>query len=108
MGEKRISMISGAALLVLTAAASATPLNVTSSKAVVLPQTQIELTAYRHKHNYSHCGWSWHKGRLYYAGRLYEGPPIEGTGMEFMRMAAAAVPAEGVNKSLRSRQWENC
>ena len=80
MNARTIFVASGAAILTLTAPLAASPLNVASSKtAALLQATQIEPAAYnRHRRNWSHCGWSWHKGRLYYAGKLYEGPPYRG------------------------------
>jgi benzoylformate decarboxylase len=62
-----------------TAPVAAGPLNVARSETMALRQTQNELATYhRYRRNWSHCGWSWHRGRLYYAGKLYEGPPYRG------------------------------
>jgi hypothetical protein len=64
MDTKRISMVSGAALLALTAAASAGPTSVTSSQ-VITPQIPIEqVHYYRHHyrhHHYRHYGWYRHR-----------------------------------------------
>ena len=79
MNAKTIFIASGAAIVVLTAPAAAAPLSAARSQIVALSQTQIGPVAHhRYRRNWSHCGWSWHKGRLYYAGKLYEGPPYRG------------------------------
>jgi hypothetical protein len=63
MDMKRISMVSGAALLALTATASAGPMSIASSQ-VITPQIQIEPARYYYRHHYWHYGWhrGWHYG----------------------------------------------
>jgi hypothetical protein len=63
MDTKRISMVSGTALLALTATASAGPMRMASSKLIAPPQTQTEPVAYRYRHHYRHYGW--YHGRRY-------------------------------------------
>jgi hypothetical protein len=67
MDTKRISMVSGTALLALTATASAGPMSVSSSKLIAPPQTQTEPVAYRYRHHYRHYGGYHHRYyRRYY------------------------------------------
>jgi hypothetical protein len=63
MDMKRISMVSGAALLALTGAASAGPMTIANSK-VITPPIQIEQAHYYYRHHYRHYGWyrGWHYG----------------------------------------------
>ncbi len=61
MNTKRISMISGTALLALTATASAGPMSVTSSNIIAPPQTQTEPVYYRYRHHYRHYGGYHHR-----------------------------------------------
>jgi hypothetical protein len=63
MDSKRISMVSGTALLALTATASAGPMSIASSNVIAPPQTQTEPVAYRH--HYRHYGWYHHRYRHY-------------------------------------------
>jgi hypothetical protein len=60
MDTKRISMVSGAALLALTATASAGPMSVTSSQ-VITPPIPIEQVHYYYRHHYRHYGWYRHR-----------------------------------------------
>jgi hypothetical protein len=69
MDTKRIAMVSGAALLALTATASAGPMSVASSKLITPPQTQTEPVAYRYRHHYRHYGY--HHGYRHYGWRYY-------------------------------------
>ena len=64
MDMKRISMVSGTALLVLTATASAGPMSVASTQ-VVTPPTPIEQVHYYYRHHYRHYGWYHHRYRHY-------------------------------------------
>ena len=64
MDTKRISMVSGTALLALTATASAGPMSVASSQ-VVTPPIPIEQARYYHRHHYRHYGWYHHRYRHY-------------------------------------------
>src|SRR6202023_2944538 len=64
MDTKRISMVSGTALLALTATASAGPTSVASSQ-VVTPPIPIEQARYYHRHHYRHYGWYHHRYRHY-------------------------------------------
>ena len=66
MDTKRISMVSGAALLALTATASAGPMSVASSELIAPPQTQTESVAYRYRHHYRHYGWHHRYYHRYY------------------------------------------
>ena len=66
MDTKRISMVSGAALLALTATASAGPMRVASSELIAPPQTQTEPVAYRYRHHYRHYGWHHRYYHRYY------------------------------------------
>jgi hypothetical protein len=59
MDIKKISIVSGTALLALTATASAGPMSVTSSQ-FITPPTQIEQVYYHYRHHYRHYGW--HRG----------------------------------------------
>ena len=52
MDNKRISILSGTALLALTATASAGPMSVTSSQ-IITPPIQIEQAHYFYRHHYS-------------------------------------------------------
>jgi hypothetical protein len=63
MDTKRISMVSGTALLALAGTASAAPMSVASSKLIAPPQIQAEPVAYRH--HYRHYGWYHHRYRHY-------------------------------------------
>ena len=56
MDKIRISVVSGAALLALTATASAGPMTVPSAQ-VVSPPIQIEQAHYYYRHHYRHYGW---------------------------------------------------
>ena len=61
MDSKRVSIVSVAALLALTATASAAPMSVTSSKLIAPPQAQVEPVAYHYyRHHYRH--YAWHRG----------------------------------------------
>jgi hypothetical protein len=64
MDAKRISMVSGTALLALTATASAGPMSVASSQ-VVTPPIPIEQARYYYRHHYRHYGWYHHRYRHY-------------------------------------------
>ena len=64
MDTKRISMVSGTALLALTATASAGPMTVASSQ-VVTPPIPIEQAHYYYRHHYRHYGWYHHRYRHY-------------------------------------------
>jgi hypothetical protein len=66
MDMKRISIVSGTALLALTATASAGPMSVSSSQ-IITPPTQIEQAHYYYRHHYRHYGWhpGWHRGWHY-------------------------------------------
>ena len=64
MNMKRISMVSGTALLALTGAASAGPMTVASSH-VVTPPIPIEQVHYYYRHHYRHYGWYHHRYRHY-------------------------------------------
>ncbi len=80
MDTKRISMVSGTALLALTATASAGPMNVASSKFIAPPQTQTEPVYYRYRHHYRHYGGYHHR----YYHRRYgwnPGAAIAGTAL---------------------------
>ena len=64
MDTKRVSAVAGAALLALTATASAGPMSVASSKLVAPPQTQTEPAAYHYRRHYRHYGYH-HRYRHY-------------------------------------------
>ncbi len=57
MDMKRIAMVSGTALLALTATASAGPMSVASSNLIGPPQAQTESVAYRYRHRHRHYGY---------------------------------------------------
>ena len=61
MDTKRISIVSGTALLALTATASAGPMSVPGSNVIAPSQTQTEPVAYRHRHHYRHYGGYHHR-----------------------------------------------
>jgi hypothetical protein len=63
MDTKRISMVSGTALLAFTGTASAGPISVASSQ-VVTPPIPIEQVHY-YRHHYRHYGWYHHRYRHY-------------------------------------------
>ncbi len=63
MDIKRITIISGTALLALSATASAGPMSISSSQ-LITPPTQIEQTHY-YGHHYRHYGWRHHGWRHY-------------------------------------------
>jgi hypothetical protein len=64
MDTKRISMVSGTALLALTATASAGPMSMASSQ-VVAPSMPVEQVHYYYRHHYRHYGWYPHRYRHY-------------------------------------------
>jgi hypothetical protein len=79
MDAKRISIVSGTALLALTATASAGPMSLASSNVIAPPQTQTEPVAYRYRH-YRHHGWYHHR----YYHRYYgwnPGAAVAGTAL---------------------------
>jgi hypothetical protein len=76
MDTKRISMVSGAALLALTATASAGPMSVANSELIAPPQTQTEPVAYRYRHHYRHYGWHHRYYHRYYG--WYPGAAVAG------------------------------
>ena len=88
MSIKTISIVSGAALLALTATASAGPISVASSQ-IIAPPTSIEQA-----HYYRHYGWrhgvryGWYGHRYYSYGYGYPGYYHWGY--------AGAMPAVGV------------
>ena len=63
MDTKRISMVSGTALLALTATASAGPMSIASSQ-IVTPSMPVEQVHY-YRHHYRHYGWYPHRYRHY-------------------------------------------
>ena len=79
MDTKRISMVSGAALLALTATASAGPMSVATSQ-VVTPPIPIEQARYYYRHHYRHYGWYHHRyrhyGRYWYPGAAVAGAAV--------------------------------
>jgi hypothetical protein len=69
MDIKRISMVSGTALLALTATASAGPMSVTSSQ-VITPPLPIEQVRYYYRHHYRHYRhYGWYRHRYHYGWR---------------------------------------
>ncbi len=72
MDKIRISVVSGAALLALTATASAGPMTVSSAQ-VISPPIQIEQAHYYYRHHYRHYGWhrGWHYGWYHHRYRHY-------------------------------------
>jgi hypothetical protein len=75
MDTKRISMVSGAALLALTATASAGPMSMASSQ-VVTPPIPIEQARYYYRHHYRHYGWHHRYYHRYYG--WYPGAAVAG------------------------------
>jgi hypothetical protein len=67
MSIKTISILSGAALLALTATASAGPMSVASSQ-VIAPPTSIEQA-----HYYRHYGWRHHRAHYGWYGHRHYG-----------------------------------
>src|ERR1700730_10745656 len=57
MDTKRISMVSGTALLALTATASAGPMSIASSQ-IVTPSMPVEQVHYYYRHHYRYYGWN--------------------------------------------------
>ena len=72
MDIRRISIVSGTALLALTATASAGPMSVTSSQ-IITPPIQIQQAHYYYRHHYRHYGWhrGWHYGWYHHRYRHY-------------------------------------
>jgi hypothetical protein len=104
MDIKRISIVSGTALLALTVAASAGPMSVTSAQ-IITPPIQIEQAHY-YRHHYRHYGWhrGWHYGwyrgmhRNYYGYNYGYGYPYGygygvGTGLAALATAPLAIAA---------------
>ncbi|MGO9236272.1 MAG: hypothetical protein ACLP4V_20190 [Methylocella sp.] len=87
MDIRRISIVSGMALLALTATASAGPMSVTSSQ-IITPPTQIEQVYYHYRHHYRHYGWhrgyyrhyGWNRWHRPYYGYGYGYPNYNGYG----------------------------
>jgi hypothetical protein len=71
MSIKSISIVSGTALLALTATASAGPMSIASSQTVT-PPTQIEQAHYYYGHHYRHYGW--HHGWRHYGWNRWNSP----------------------------------
>jgi hypothetical protein len=86
MDTKRISMVSGSALLALTATASAGPMSMASSKVIAPPQAQTEPVAYRYRHHYRHYGGYHHR----YYHRYYGWNP--GAAVAGAALGLATVP----------------
>jgi hypothetical protein len=72
MDKIRISVVSGVALLALTATASAGPMTVPSAQ-IISPPIQIEQAHYYYRHRYRHYGWhrGWHYGWYHHRYRHY-------------------------------------
>ncbi|MBO0733527.1 MAG: hypothetical protein J2P49_04265, partial [Methylocapsa sp.] len=87
MNSKHISLVSGAALLALTGAASAGPMNVASPRTVT-PKPIVEQVYYRH---YRHYGWHRH-GYYRRYGYWNPGAAVAGAalGLATLPFAAAA------------------
>ena len=83
MDIKGISIVSGTALLALTATASAGPMSVTSSQ-IITPPTQIEQVYYHYRHYGWHRGYyrhyGWHRWHRPYYGYGYGYPYYNGYG----------------------------
>lgn len=85
MDTKRHSMVSGAALLALTATASAGPMSVASSQ-VVTPPLAVEQVHY-YRHHYRHHGWyhhrhyGWHHHRYYHRYGWNPAAAVAGTAL---------------------------
>jgi hypothetical protein len=81
MNKKTIFAISGAALLALTATASAGTMNETSALAIMPPQMPVDAVAYDHHHMWRH-GWhyGWYRGKshryAWYGDRYYAWNPV--------------------------------
>jgi hypothetical protein len=83
MDTKRISMVSGTALLALTGTASAGPMSIASSQ-VVKPSMPVEQVYYRHHyrhygwyhHRYRHYGWRYHRYYGWYPGAAVAGAAL--------------------------------
>ena len=111
MSMTRISALSCAALLALTATASAGPTSIAAPN-VVAPTTQIEEAAYRPRYHY---GWShrhyrhygWHRGWRHHYGWYHHhrwhryrhygwgpGAAIAGTALGLLTLGAAAATSD--------------
>ena len=90
MDIRRISIVSGTALLALTATASAGPMSVTSSQ-IITPPIQIQQAHYYYRHHYRHYGWhrGWHR---HYYGYGYGYPYDYGYGYGPGLAAVATAP----------------
>ena len=90
MDIRRISIVSGTALLALTATASAGPMGVTSSQ-IITPPIQIQQAHYYYRHHYRHYGWrrGWHR---HYYGYGYGYPYDYGYGYGPGLAAVATAP----------------
>ncbi len=98
MSIKTISIVSGAALLALTATASAGPISVASSQ-IISPPTSIEQAHY-YRH-YRHYGWrrgahyGWYGHRYYSYGYGYPGYYHWGYAGATPVVGVTSVPASG-------------
>ncbi len=90
MNTKRIFMVSGAALLALTATASAGPMNaLPSSEIVAAPLMKTEPVAYRYQRHYRHYGSRHH--RYYYGYNNWNpGAAVAGTAAGLLSLPFAA------------------
>ncbi len=85
MNTRAISIISGTALLALTASASAGPMSIASSQ-VVTPAVPIAQAHYYYRHHYRHYGWRHHR----YYHRYYGWNP--GAAVAGAALGLATVP----------------
>jgi hypothetical protein len=81
LNKQAIAAISGAAMLALTATASAGTMNETSALAILPPPMQVDAVAYHHHHVWRqgwHYGWSRPKNQHYawYADKSYAWNPV--------------------------------
>jgi len=99
MDIRRISIVSGTALLALTATASAGPMSMASSQ-MIAPPIQIEQVYYHYRHPYRHYGWhhgyyrhyGWHRWHRPYYGYGYGYPYYNGYGYGTGLAALATAP----------------
>jgi hypothetical protein len=94
MDTKRISVVSSAALLALTATASAGPMSVATSNVIAPPQTQTEPVHYRYSRHHRYYGgyhgrpYGWHRHRYHH--RYYGWNP--GAAVAGAALGLATVP----------------
>ncbi len=105
MDIRRISIVSGTALLALTATASAGPMSVMSSQ-IITPPIQIQQAHYYYRHHYRHYGWhrGWHRHYYGYGnGYPYNYGYGYGPGLAAVATAPLALAADATAPLMTGR-----